>query len=577
MKYLRILFLLVLFQNTLLAQIPAPRLVCVRRDTLIWTPPAIRCGTTNAYLIYAARNLGGPYQLLARVTNTTQTRYFFNNTEGGTWYFYLQTDASCAGLSRLSSDTLDNRPPALNPVLAVSVVNSTTVEVRWRRNTSPQTVGYIVYKRTLIGLSPIGTVTSRDTVRFLDTNASPNTRSEEYQVLAIDDCGNTSPFDANHKTMLLKVEQKKCEQSLVLKWNRYENWALPVASQQIWVSINGRNAFIEASVGANDTTYTIRNIDDRTRYRIFVRAVQATTGITSNSNDTTVVSDVIQPVTSLTLKNVSVNTKGNADLVWRWNINAKIDSVEILRRTEGGVFVTYAKFKPTYPIDDEAIFTDTSKLVTQKQVCYQIKTKDDCGARVTSNAFCSVFLSGTAMEGRKNDVSWTSFKNSNTFALGYQLVRSSNGITQNLGALLDTSRLTYTDLANPEEPIVCYRVGAKYSYTLPDNTTETAFSYSNTVCLSQSASLFMPNAFAPNGLNNAFKPILNFRGNVKTYKMQIFDRYGAKIWETTDPDTGWDGRRNNDDVPTGVYLFVVTVEQTNGKTLIEKGFVNLLR
>ena len=52
--------------------------------------------------------------------------------------------------------------------------------------------------------------------------------------------------------------------------------------------------------------------------------------------------------------------------------------------------------------------------------------------------------------------------------------------------------------------------------------------------------VYIPNAFSPNGdgINDTFLPIL--RGT-KSYLLAIFNRWGNKIFETTDLNSGWDG------------------------------------
>jgi gliding motility-associated-like protein len=64
----------------------------------------------------------------------------------------------------------------------------------------------------------------------------------------------------------------------------------------------------------------------------------------------------------------------------------------------------------------------------------------------------------------------------------------------------------------------------------------------------------MPNAFSPNndGHNEVFKPA---HIGVELYLLQIFDRWGNVIWETTDPNRGWDGTYLGNAAPEGVYLY----------------------
>lgn len=86
-------------------------------------------------------------------------------------------------------------------------------------------------------------------------------------------------------------------------------------------------------------------------------------------------------------------------------------------------------------------------------------------------------------------------------------------------------------------------------------------------------SLFMPNAFSPNGDgdNEDFKPVGQFTDLV-SYEMKIYDRWGGKIFETKSVGTGWNGKYNNtaDDLPVGVYIYEINYQAANKEPVTEK-------
>ncbi len=91
---------------------------------------------------------------------------------------------------------------------------------------------------------------------------------------------------------------------------------------------------------------------------------------------------------------------------------------------------------------------------------------------------------------------------------------------------------------------------------------------------------FLPNAFSPNddGNNDVFKGTGIFSG-MKDFTMKIWNRWGEMIFESTDPNTGWNGKKYNTgaDSPQGVYLFVVTYTGPRGAKAELKGFSTLVR
>jgi len=91
---------------------------------------------------------------------------------------------------------------------------------------------------------------------------------------------------------------------------------------------------------------------------------------------------------------------------------------------------------------------------------------------------------------------------------------------------------------------------------------------------------FMPNAFTPNedGLNEIFEGVGFFRG-IRNYKMGIWNRYGQLIYETTDINTGWNGRYKNTGKlsPNGVYIYRVSFTGPRGKMEQLEGYATLLK
>ena len=90
--------------------------------------------------------------------------------------------------------------------------------------------------------------------------------------------------------------------------------------------------------------------------------------------------------------------------------------------------------------------------------------------------------------------------------------------------------------------------------------------------------LLMPNAFSPNGdgINDIYKPKEGYQ-NIKEFHAYIYNRWGQKLFEWSDPATGWDGTYNGKPVKEGVYFCLVKAKGADGKTYQIKRDVNLLR
>lgn len=89
--------------------------------------------------------------------------------------------------------------------------------------------------------------------------------------------------------------------------------------------------------------------------------------------------------------------------------------------------------------------------------------------------------------------------------------------------------------------------------------------------------LEMPNTFSPNsdGVNDFFN--VRGKGISRINSFVIYNRMGQRIFESFDIEKGWDGTYNGVQLNSGVYVYMVDAQCSNGDTFIAKGNITLLR
>jgi gliding motility-associated-like protein len=90
--------------------------------------------------------------------------------------------------------------------------------------------------------------------------------------------------------------------------------------------------------------------------------------------------------------------------------------------------------------------------------------------------------------------------------------------------------------------------------------------------------LYMPNAFTPNGdgMNDTYKP--GGGNTVSDFTMEIFNRWGQKVYATSDVNKGWDGLFENKESLQGTYVYHVTYKNnSNGRDIALSGTLLLIR
>jgi gliding motility-associated-like protein len=142
------------------------------------------------------------------------------------------------------------------------------------------------------------------------------------------------------------------------------------------------------------------------------------------------------------------------------------------------------------------------------------------------------------------------------------------------------------------EPTYVYKVEGVYDISLiagydHGNGVQCTDTVQRQITAKQGGLTKVPNAFtpSPNGptggqsgsgtFNDVFLPIT--RG-VEEFNMQIFDRWGTLIFESTNQNIGWDGYdKNGKLMPAGVYVFKLTLRLSDGQRTTQIGDVTLIR
>ena len=128
-------------------------------------------------------------------------------------------------------------------------------------------------------------------------------------------------------------------------------------------------------------------------------------------------------------------------------------------------------------------------------------------------------------------------------------------------------------------PVYQFQLPGTYviSLTVTNELSGCASTDSTTKITVSDAALGFPNAFTPNGdgMNDKFCPA--FR-SLKSYELTVYNRWGRKVFTSTDPTEGWDGKEGNREAAAGVYYYISkAVGYEKAVTFYRKGSVTLVR
>jgi len=109
-------------------------------------------------------------------------------------------------------------------------------------------------------------------------------------------------------------------------------------------------------------------------------------------------------------------------------------------------------------------------------------------------------------------------------------------------------------------------------------TSDEGCTYENTIIfIVKEVEFDVPNAFTPNG--DGFSDYFNasFSPNAQILDFKIWSRWGAQVYNNEDPINGWDGRKDDKDMPSDVYMFYIRYRTPAGIENDVHGDMTLIR
>ena len=91
--------------------------------------------------------------------------------------------------------------------------------------------------------------------------------------------------------------------------------------------------------------------------------------------------------------------------------------------------------------------------------------------------------------------------------------------------------------------------------------------------------IFIPNAFTPGSSDDINAEFKSYGYGVVNFRMNIYTRWGERVFETEDFDEGWDGTHylNGNECTSGVYIYYIEIENIYGEIFKYENQVRLIR
>ena len=147
-------------------------------------------------------------------------------------------------------------------------------------------------------------------------------------------------------------------------------------------------------------------------------------------------------------------------------------------------------------------------------------------------------------------------------------------ITVGSGGNYNWSPNIWLDCGNCESPLATPEETILYTVSLEENG---CIAFADVlITVDYVPAIFVPNIFSPNGDQN--NDVLYVRGQgIRTMRFIVYDRWGEKVFESTDKDDGWDGVFRGKKMNPAVFVYYLEGTYLDDTEFTLKGDVTLIR
>ncbi|MCF6360127.1 MAG: gliding motility-associated C-terminal domain-containing protein [Cyclobacteriaceae bacterium] len=262
-----------------------------------------------------------------------------------------------------------------------------------------------------------------------------------------------------------------------------------------------------------------------------------------------------------TIDNISSTTNSDSiEWVWQVPLNSTPENYIVHQTLENGSIIS-----------SETANTNSLNQLFENQTNYiSVQMVDICGNVSPLNLIASsIFLEGDINGNLDIELSWNDYFGWIDGHQGFYItIRSEEGDL--IDSVYTGGNTSFTvALEDQEKQTLTFTV-----WVIPvlDGI---PYSRSNMLTLERDPVIAIPNSFTPNGdgLNDKFIVTGKF---IESYEMQIFNRWGEVLYQTTDLENGWDGTSRNKKIGTGNYSYWVRIKDLNNNEHIRTGSILIL-
>lgn len=493
-------------------------------------------------------------------------------------------------------------------LLSTTVQNDGSVLISWDTEVAGNDENYIIYRWSYDNSGPGGSqggfpvlnIVNSTFGQYLDYDINANQKKQIYQ-LGLEGENDEVKSEIMQTVYLYEVTYNECALTNTIRWTGFFDTFNPVSYNISAIMDDATNFTILETLTSSDLVqvgeistyentsphktpvyeYTHEGLDPDQTYTYKVEAVYDINGErqTSGSNLQSRNTPAYQRPDPPKIKSVSVNENNEIEIFGEITApgSATINSSSIWRtNSQNPIDLSfYTDLNQTGNVN----YTDEAVSTNETAYWYSLVLEDKCQFPIpddpAENAHRSIFLTAEVINNEQVELNWNAYEG---WTPDHYLIfrKTTTDAYIEIGSPQQTQYTDNTIADGDESGSIIYFVQA---VSEDQSTGAKITASSNRVRVGFDSPFFVPNAFRPSAnitKNQLFKPLSRF-SPAGGYLFQIYDRWGRLLFESTDFSKGWDGKVNGNESPQGVYLWRYSYNNSEGKTLEDKGTVMLIR
>jgi gliding motility-associated-like protein len=438
---------------------------------------------------------------------------------------------------------------------------------------SPDIAAYILYSYKNGDGMPIDTVWDPAATNYTLSSTVTKYFSVSYVVAAMRLPRCTSIFSNVLNSIFEVVSIDTCMKKIVVSWNSYPSLPEKVTGYSVLLSVNGGNYTETGTVSAGDTSFTLNDFTIDEEYCFVVRA-NLEEGTISTSNKICLSTKMQRPPQWINADQATLNSEGEITLSFTIDPLSELKHFSLERKS--GTSGTFQEISRPVSINGSVYYTDIQS-ETNIINYYRLSAVNSCSLPVMVSNLASNMVLSLEKSGNNIILSWNPYKSWLGTISSYKLfVNSGKGYEEK--AVIPASDTVFVQgyqqiMYEVSGNEVCFHISASETSNPYGISGE---SVSSKICTSPTEIITIPNVFTPNNDldNDLFKPVLSF--TPLEYHLIISNRQGNILFETRDYLAEWDGSRNGNPQPQGVYIWFLKLTTPSGKIISKTGTITII-